>query len=61
MCVLQRSSVIHFENILLIERITVVIEARGGLEGILMSKQLQYLQAIFNWTLIQHLPGSSSF
>lgn len=30
MCVLQRSSVIHFENILLIERITVVVVASGG-------------------------------
>lgn len=33
MWVLQKSSTIHFENILLIERITVVIVARGGLEG----------------------------
>lgn len=60
-CVLQRSSTIHFENILLIERIMAVIVARGGLEGLLMSKRPQSLQAIFNWTLIRHLPGSSSF
>lgn len=32
-CVLQRSSAIHFENILLIERITVVVVARGGVGG----------------------------
>lgn len=61
LCVLQRSSTIHFENILLIERIMVVIVARGGLEGLLVSKRPQSLQAIFNWTLIRHLPGSSSF
>lgn len=61
MWVLQKSSTIHFENILLIARITVVIVARGGLEGFHMSKRLQSPQAIFNWTLIRHLPGSSSF
>ena len=32
-CVLQRSSAIHFENILLIERITAVVVARGGVCG----------------------------
>lgn len=58
---LQRSSAIHFEHIQIIERIMVVIVARGGLEGILMSKRPQSLQTIFNWTLILHLPGSSSF
>lgn len=61
MCVLQRSSAIHFENILLIDWIAVVNVARGGLEGLLVSARLQSLQAIFNWTLILHLPGFSSF
>lgn len=63
-CVLQRSSAIHFENILLIERITVVVVARGGVGGgggVFTSKRPLSLQAIFNWTLIRHLPGSSSF
>lgn len=60
-CVLQRSSAIHFENILLIERITVVVVAMGGVGGLLTSKRPLSLQAIFNWTLIRHLPGSSSF
>lgn len=58
---LQRSSAIHFEHIQIIERIMVVIVARGGLEGILMSKRPQSLQTIYNWTPILHLPGSSSF
>ncbi len=60
-CVLQRSSAIHFENILLVERITVVVVATGGVGGLLTSKRPLSLQAIFNWTLIRHLPGSSSF
>lgn len=61
-CVLQRSSAIHFENILPIERITVVVVvARGGVWGLLTSKRPLSLQAIFNWTLNRHLSGSSSF
>lgn len=60
-CVLQGSSVIHFENILLVERITVVVVARRGVWGLLTSVRPLSLQAIFNWSLILHLPGSSSF
>lgn len=60
-CVLKRSSAVHFEYILLIERITVAVVARLGVGGIQTSKQLLSLQAMFNWTLIQHLPGLSSF
>lgn len=62
-CVLQRSSAIHFENILLTERITVVVVARGGVVWgwLLTSERPLSLQAIVNWTLVRHLPGSSSF
>lgn len=52
MCVLQRSSAIHFENILLIDSITLLVVAGGWVGGLLTAKWLLSLQAIFNWTLI---------
>lgn len=57
-CVLQRPSGIPFENILLIDSITVLVVVRGGVGGLLTSKRPLSLQAIFNWIHIRYLPSS---
>lgn len=54
-CVLESSSAIHFENILLVESWWL------WWRGLLTSTRPRPLQAIFNWTLVPHLPRSASF